>query len=186
MCQAGKRLVSASAPVGITRPIDPTTIHEFGSELDVTCGSALILPTINMAYHLLKLEVLKEAYYYQDDFNSWMLRLVHRANKYPNYYHKELLRMPDGRETAEVIFWAKSAEGVKGIQEWFKAILGNQTLQDKVDESFAITCDMLAENFYKDPDMIEFFEEYGPLMVGAYGSKPLPNVNNKNQKKKGK
>ena len=93
--------------------------------------------------------------------------------------------MPDGREFAEVLFWAKNAEGVKEIQEWLKATLGDQTLQDKVDESFDITCDILAENFYKDPDIVEFFDEYGPLMVGAYGSN-VSIVENKQNKKKGK
>ncbi len=162
---------------------DPNAICEFGTGIN-PAPQALIRPTITMAYTLLKLEIYKQAYCYQDADSSWIMRLVDSANKYPAYYYGETLEMFDGRETAEVIFQAKSEAGVERIKNWISIALCGQTLQKAVDTSFALTCDLLEKEFFdKDDDINEFFKIYTPLMRGMY----YPNrLQVRSNKKKGK
>ena len=162
---------------------DPSSLNEFGAGMDQKqLTEALDEVADGIAYNIFKLEIFKEAFTCLDVANGCVFRLMHGLNNYPKYFYAESFPMFDGREEAEVVFFAKTMEGAKAVKERLNSILGNRSLHEVVQESMESMADTLEDELFgEDEEVQDFCDKYYPLMAGEY----IPNEVNQCGKKKG-
>lgn len=155
----------------IVAPPVPGVIREFGNKLDPNTAIAYVMSVVErLAYEMLKIQVLKEGYAYRND--SFMIRLVRPQNRYPKHYHRVVINLWNGHDRAEIVFFAKSAAGAKGIKDWLEETLCGQSLWHSLMMTLDMCADILSEKFFEDPDIqhivkIQEYMELGFLKMHA-------------------
>ena len=151
-------------------PIFPDQLKEFGEGMTAPEIHEAFEVVMNLiAYNLFKLEIFKEAYSFEDVQNGWMIRMVHGLNKQPKCCCTGYVPLFDGREEAEVIFFAKSEESARQLQTRIDSALGRRSFRKAVEEAVLGLSDTLEDELFgEDEEIQEFFEQYYPLMVGEY------------------
>jgi len=155
----------------IMAPPAPGVICEFGDKLNPESGITYMLSVVErLTYELLKIQVLKEGYVYRN--HSFMIRIKRPQNRYPKYYHKKTINLWNGHDRAEIVFFAKSADGAKGIKDWIEETLCGQPLWNSVMTTLDVSADILSEKFFEDPDIqhivkIQEYMELGFLKIHA-------------------